>query len=43
MKESDLFVFDQDLGDGSKNRQLRLDFTSLKLIKLINKFGNNGV
>jgi hypothetical protein len=43
MKENDLIVFGQDLGDGSKNRHLRLGFTSLKLIKLINKFGNNGV
>ena len=40
MEENDLFVFGQDLGDGSKNSHLRLGFTSMKLIKLINKFGN---
>ena len=38
-----MFVFGQDLGDGSKNSHLRLGFTSMKLIKLINKFGNKGV
>jgi hypothetical protein len=43
MEEKDLLIFGQDLGDGSKNSHLRLGFTSMKLIKLINKFGNKGV
>jgi hypothetical protein len=43
MEEDDFFVFGQDLGDDSKNSHLRLGFTSMKPIKLINKFGNKCV
>jgi hypothetical protein len=42
MNESDLFVFGQDLGDGSPNNHFHIGFTSKKPLKLIAKFGNRG-